>query len=443
MLINNILIVTDNGPFPTAPGNTTVVTGCEQKCKGSSFAYGITQNTLIINGTEGSSYLDASQAVAWVDKTTGTVTPYYHYIGLTSWNTLNSASSNPWNIPGIKTIRFKKSRIPGLNFIKTSQGNGIAEDNIIGIEKKMGSIGYSPLNGFEVLSGKKTVMLASKQPCLPQLANFTSIFNLYNELVSPTQTVPFVPTLVCDSDPNNFMMSNDGVIFTTDPTNHDHPGYTHVLNGWLWYPDGYWSAESTCGTNKGVLSFDELNAQLQLKSATTYTNGVSSSDFIQFEFQKVGDPNSSIVIYPNSIEQVDGSLSFSSLDLPVGLYNMNVIHSDLTLYSVYFESLGAQGNLTNSLSNFLSTNIYQVPVVNNSFNVSLNSTKNMIVRYELFDINGELVNQSEFEILNGEEVIYHVTLPSGRIFPSNILVNKFTCLEDGSSITTQTLKSIN
>jgi hypothetical protein len=90
------------------------------------------------------------------------------------------------------------------------------------------------------LSGKQTGNLASKLACNPQLADFTQQFNQYNELVYPSQTLSTVPTLACNVDENNFLMSNDGVIFTTDPTDHDHPGYTHVLNGWLWYPEGYW-----------------------------------------------------------------------------------------------------------------------------------------------------------------------------------------------------------
>jgi hypothetical protein len=90
----------------------------------------------------------------------------------------------------------------------------------------------------------------------------------------------------------------------------------------------------------------ELNTQLEIKSNPTYSNGVVASDFIQFEFQVVGDPNSSIVVYPSDVTQEDGSLSFSNLGLPMGLFTMNVIHSDLTLYSVYFESLGVSGNKT-------------------------------------------------------------------------------------------------
>jgi hypothetical protein len=344
------IIVVDNGPLPAAPG-VLVETGCEQKCSGSDFAFGITQYIIMSNGTQGASYLGDSQSFAWSDPATNTVTPYFHYISYATWDAYEQSQPyyNPYMAPGLKIIHFRISDIPSINFVKDAQGNGIS-DRVVGIEKRMGSISPYGCNTFEILSGKQTGNLASKLACNPQLADFTQQFNQYNELVYPSQTLSTVPTLACNVDENNFLMSNDGVIFTTDPTDHDHPGYTHVLNGWLWYPEGYWGDGTTGGnddgTNKGVLSFEELNTHLEIKSNPTYSNGVVASDFIQFEFQVVGDPNSSIVVYPSDVTQEDGSLSFSNLGLPMGLFTMNVIHSDLTLYSVYFESLGVSGNKT-------------------------------------------------------------------------------------------------
>ncbi len=438
---NGTIISTGDGPHPVAPG-LSVESGCEQKCKGSSFAFGITQNTQMNNGIQGASYLSAAQAVAWSDPNTSTVTPYFHYIGATAWIQMNNDTNNVYLNRGLKIIRFRKSDIPSINFVKTADGVGISDDLIIGVEKRMGSIGYSFGEDFEILSGQKTVMLANKKPCDPQLANFTSIFNQYNELVHPIQTAPYVPTLACDSDPNDFLMSNDGVLFTTDPTgnNSDTPDALSDF-AWIW-PSAYWENDGS-GTSKGIISFDELKHEVQLKTNPNYINPIAPNTLIQFEFQEVDNPNSYNIVKPIDILQEDGSLSLNSITLNSGLYCLNIINSDNVIYSIYFENLLNDGDYNNNLSNFLNTNIYQVPIVGYEYNVDINSSKDMTVLYQAYNLNGDLLLEEEIHLLAGEKVIYHGKLNSSQNYPSNTIVNKFTCLEDGSFLTTQTLLSIN
>lgn len=427
-------VVIENDDFtPIHSGGAIASPLCKKKCDGNDYAYEIVQNKF----PNGETYFTAGVTCAYFDETTNTRVPYYQYFSDAVWTTFQN-TSNPYE--DLEIISFLKSDM-GINFsVFNSNGVGINTNQVRGVEKTVESKKGNQLDMKEY-QGAITSIFASAQPCNISLSDYNFIFNNYVMNIPST-----LNPLECFSNPNNWTWNGTSPVFGGDPTNHGQNGNNYgdgVIFEWVnkfWFKD--WENGShnfLYPGNGGILPVNKM--KMALEAATDPNTGtISASEFIFFDIRKVGDPSFSLYLSASELLQSDNSLSLSGYAFSEGLYKMNVYFSNNVLYPVCFESFGSGSVATNSLSNYLITNLFPVPVTGTSFTAKFQGQKSMSFVYELYNSSGDLLDQKNFDIQNGEEIIYNVDADISNIAAGGLLVNKLT-FEDGSTNTIQIIKS--
>ncbi len=153
-------------------------------------------------------------------------------------------------------------------------------------------------------------------------------------------------------------------------------------------------------------------------------------------FQLTSEGNEPITYTYDSFFNENGEYIGAPITLGKGLYTMTIQFADNTYKVYYFES---KDKTTSTLTDadFLNVNIFAVPVVGNSFNMTLNSTAKSDFIYELFDDNGNRLYSQNYRMEKDHAFTDLISVPQG--IPTGILINKFK-FTDGSEITIQTIK---
>lgn len=427
-------IVFTNNPLPVQPGkiNESI---CLQQCNGNDYAYQIEQRKVTNqNGSGAQYYLSFGPTSAWVNDNARIVTPFWRYIESSAYTAWEAQANNHPKYNAAHHVSqglwyFNSSQFPGKQF-KNSTGTVIS-GGLIGIPKYSGD--------FYVYDTKITSFLASEQYCSPTLVDYKSLFNLY-KLNCNDPNINY-PVLDCQPDPNNFVFSGWDPIYDDDPT-IGSTGLAPVIAWWLCAHD---STPEICNPEHdySIPTLTDLHELFNVFTLPTNSNRVDASDIAVLSITNVFEPNTGQYLSQEHFGNEDGSISLPSLNLSAGLYKMYIVHANMdVMYPYYFEVGVNEAIGQTPLSNDFSATVYPVPITENNFSVSMSSNKDLNVRYELLNLNGEILNLKSYQFYDGEEIIARFDMNPNWHLPSNVLVHKFY-FDDGSTYTIQTIKSWN
>jgi hypothetical protein len=136
------------------------------------------------------------------------------------------------------------------------------------------------------------------------------------------------------------------------------------------------------------------------------------------------------------IDPADPQALINGFTLTPGLYNFGFAVKDYGYVPVIFE-IEEKLNVVTSLSDFLSVNIYPVPITDNSFTIDMTASETLNFTYELRDGNGLLLHKEGFRLKKNQQWS-HVVKPKNGV-PNGNHINRFI-FSDGSVLSLQTIK---
>ena len=397
------------------------------KCDGKTYAYAIDQIF-----TNNGNFLSMGETFDFRDANTNTTTWYYWYCDAQAYAGFSSIYFAPdYDVISINTTDIYRT-----------PGGAPITGLIYGIQKKSkGTGGGTP--DYSNYLGKSAGNLAS-----PLSLNIFSFENTYNNIVSNSgpnwnysaSMGPFTP-FEC--------LALGGNAVVLGPNELDGPGGSGGSGGLgQKYHEfvqelGLLIQDDNNGDGEGLPKWSDFvniveNAS---KAGTGNPNRLLASDILQFEIVNVMN-NTRTIINPSILENAEGELLFNNITVSEGLHKVNVMFSGSNnIFPFYFEGDASSTN-PNAFSNFLTVQVFPVPITNNEFTINMMAAKDLKYTYQMLDLNGTIYLEKEFELGTNEELNYYNYMEQGLAFPSNIVVNKFI-FEDGSTTVIQSIKQDN
>lgn len=402
-------IVTSNDIIIGPPTETI----CTWVCNGSHYAYGLEMNDVPFSGAR--------------IKMTNTPTPndaphYYEWIQASNWSTFITNQNPSWygfgntwpslgsNAAGDKIIQIN---VPYGQYKYDRFGTPM-NGNLIGIAK-----GFGPYTGqvVNIMSDPLTVMENDCSQPISWAINLVNQGSDHNVNVS------------CDGRfTNTHFVFADGIIADVfDPFSGD-PCFESAYDYLGWQ----------VGTGLGVYQLIQLPCNMIVTNPNTGTSGVSWPENVtQMTIKKQsGASSDDIVLRYDNIFDEEGNFIGENHFIESGFYNVVYQFSDLSIGSYYFE-VTESTNSTILDKDYLSYNVFPVPVTGNSFSLDLQSPKRLSFIYELRDFRGNLIFSSNFELDKDFEVTKLIQVNQG--IPDGMLFNKMK-FADGSEINFTTIK---
>jgi len=411
-------IIVEEGPLSntTNPSTLQGVWGC----LGSTYAYSINNWVDPINGS-GTLTMDV------INKPDGT--PYYEWLSASEYAQILSLSS----VQGEAFAKFHDANYP-LDFahnlngelitLNLPAGSGITDGNgqyisgtIYGIQKRYGVwANQSSFGG--IMANHLLGQNASGQ-------TFEWAKNMLN--ANNANNANNVPDLTCNGasfSPTEFAGEEGFEPGIVEEAELFDPCLQMTLDYYYEFGDPF-----------GIIEFEyEGDCNSGLNSNANGWNWPTSANSITFQLCKVGSER--ITYTYETFFNETGEYIGEPITLGKGLYTMTIQFSDNSYKVYYFESKEeTTSNLTKA--DFLDVNIYAVPIVGNSFNMTLNATAKSDFLYELYDDNGNRLFSQNYRMEKDRTFTDLISVPAG--IPSGILINKFK-FTDGSEILIQTLK---
>ena len=154
--------------------------------------------------------------------------------------------------------------------------------------------------------------------------------------------------------------------------------------------------------------------------------------------ENISDPMSPYIeISGDDLFDENGVFTPPSITVEKGLNKITVIEKGGKTNYLVFETLETFES-DYVLSNFLSVNIFPVPLVEDDFKMNIQSGATMDFTYELFDFNGNLLHKINYSVKQGHNEDHKVR--SDKPIPRGLLLNRFT-FKDGSSLSITTTKN--
>lgn len=358
------VIIVEEGPL-AINGEPSTMEGT-WGCLGSTYAYKINNWVNPSNGS-GTLMMDV------INKPDGT--PYYEWMSATAYTQMENLSS----VPGEALATYYGANYP-LDFehnnggqlitIEVPQGSGFTDANgqvlsgtIYGIQKRYGVWANQNLFGG-IMANHLLGQSASGQTY--EWAKNTLNANNANNANN-------VPDLTCNGasfSPTDFVGEEGFEPELPEEAELFDPCIQIALDYYLEFGDPF-----------GLIEFEyDGDCNSGINSNANGWNWPTSAAAITFQLHEIG---SEPIIYKyDSFFNEQGDYIGDPITFGKGLYTMTIQFSDNSFKVYYFESKEkTTSNLTKA--DFLNVNIFAVPVVGNSFNMTLNATAKSDFIYEL------------------------------------------------------------
>ena len=413
------VIIVEEGPL-AMNGEPSTMEG-SWGCLGSKYGYKINNWVNPSNGN-GTLMMDV------VNKPDGT--PYYEWMSSTAYTQMENLSS----VPGESVAKYYGAYYP-LDFehnnggqlitLDVPQGSGYTDANgqalsgtIYGIQKRLGP--WANQSSFGGIMANHLLGQSASGQTFEWAKNTLNANNSNN--------ANNVPDLTCNGTTFSPTGNGDGEIGDGDLPEEAEmfdPCIQNTIDYFLEFGDPF-----------GLIEF-EYDGDCNSGSNSNGTNGWNwpmSANAITFQLHALG--SEPIKYTYDTFFNEQGAYIGDPIVLGKGLYTMTIQFSDNSFKVYYFESKEkTTSNLTKA--DFLDVNIFAVPVVGNSFNMTLTATAKSDFIYELYDDNGNRLYSQNYRMEKNRTFTDLISVPSG--IPSGILINKFK-FTDGSEISIQTIK---
>lgn len=417
----NGTILVEKEPFPpVGPGHVNWEATCYWRCVGKTYAYQLT--LLVKEGTSdgeggGTSKVSLAPIPDGVHR--------YQYMSPTQFNAIATSpdvaefmdyygingDTWAWNAPGVGDQIVRLSGITAEDNLRNASGD-VLTGVVYGVRKHLGDWTHatSPeLTGGESNCNQTTINWAIGK------ANLSEDLDGY-------------PTLKCVGIAYNGEDDVDGEIVgglgSEEALKEIDCFFDAIIDGEI--DDSLYQAWLDCMgliTGGGVVIDDIIGEH------------VKSITFKPFN----GEEDDIYVLTNEDFINQNGELVIPDVQIPRGLNMVSFQLDRGRHHTIYYTANNDSSNQGNNVaqSEALDVTIYEVPIKNNKFNISMSVQEDRTFSYELYNLSGHLLFQKEYSLQAGQTIQEEIRPGSG--IPRGVLINKFR-FSDGSELIRQTLK---
>jgi hypothetical protein len=260
--------------------------------------------------------------------------------------------------------------------------------------------------------------------------NIGDNYNYYNSMI------PISNCNVNPADNLTYLMNNMNNYINNQPSLVGSPNLVCDGNGWG-IAQGGESTNTDCTFGSLGLSANQSPWEIMvaIEDCLGY-NGAGSTphwwgEYAYWEVTPIAGPIIGGPVIGKPVMTYKGSTApelNQTIEIPAGLYRMNMLFRNGKYYSIIVEAKNNQ-SYTTTIKDLLDVNIYPVPVVNNTFSVTINAPVDGNYDYELYDKFGNKIYSERISVVSrdGNGGSYTIQVNPKIIIPSGVLVNRFIC----------------
>lgn len=417
------IVVSDHPETALEAGGTSMLPGCTWLCNGSYYAWEIQQYVNPDLPLAGPSRLVLETALNF-NEALQESTPYYRYIAQSEYE--QHCPNGIGEIAGISCSEPTGLWItPPFNVSVTDNGYPNADgvplhgNSIRGVGKSL-----------DVWEGQNPIGTPELQFGMNECGNPTWwAMDMVNNNAPTTYGYPingtgngYYPPLECNAPNGGSTVSGPE---ETDPCIEE--AWDSFLNVPTQFPDD--------DDSIGDVWTPFVNAVLECLKEDDDEDGsvLSWQEAVdKIAIRNLNDPNQPpIIIDPDEPTTFTGGFT-----LVPGLYNFGFALKGTGYVPIILE-VEKKFSISMAMADFLSVNIYPVPITDNKFNIDMTASEELKFTYEFRDGTGKLLYEEKFSLKKGQQWKHTVTPKEG--IPSGNHINRFV-FADGSILALQTIK---
>lgn len=416
------IVVSDHPETALEAGGTSMLPGCSWLCNGSYYAWEIQQYVNPDLPLAGPSRLVVETALNF-NEALQESTPYYRYITLGEYQ--NACAMGGYFLPGIPCL---PDGIWMTEPIDISQSTSTYPD--INGNPTPGPFVYGVGKPLDVWGGGNPIGTPELQFGMSKCGNPTWwAMDMVNNNAPTPNGYPingtgngYYPQLECN------VLNGGGSVSGPEETD---PCIEEAWDSFLNLPTQFPDDDDSIGD----VWTPFVNAVLECLKEDDEGDGsvLSWQEAVDnIAIRNLNNPNQPpIVIDPDQPSTFTGGFTLAS-----GLYNFGFAVKGLGYTPIILE-VEKKFSVSMAMADFLSVNIYPVPITDDKFNIDMTASEHLKFTYEFRDGGGNLLYNQKFSLKKGQQW-KHTVAPKGGV-PSGNHINRFV-FDDGSVLSLQTIK---